>query len=94
MIELSPDDSADSHRFAMTALRQTGLAARVLEQFDKRGLATSLFRAAALGDRLAIEVACAGLDPATAEHIAETCRTFVGMETVELFSNFAAARAA
>ncbi|MCA3261992.1 MAG: hypothetical protein ING44_08625 [Telmatospirillum sp.] len=78
----------------MTATREIGMAARVLAQFDKRGLAASLFAARDHGDGIAIEVAAIGLDAATAEHIAWTCRGFVGMHHVELVVPQNAVRAA
>ncbi len=90
----APEDSLVSYRFAMTATREIGMAARVLAQFDKRGLAASLFTARESGDSLAIEVTCDGLDAATAEHIAWTCRGFVGIQHVELVFHQNAARAA
>ena len=90
----APEDRPVSYRFSMTATREIGMAARVLAQFDKRGLAASQFTARASGDALAIEVACTGLDAATAEHIAWTCRGFVGMQQVELAFHRNAARAA
>ena len=80
----APEDSVVSYRFAMTATREIGMAARVLAQFDKRGLAVSLFAARESGDGIAIEVVGTGLDAVTAEHIAWTCRAFVGMQHVEL----------
>lgn len=89
-----PEDRTVSYRFSMTATREIGMAARVLAQFDKRGLAASLFAARDCGDLLAIEVAGTGLDAATAEHIAWTCRGFVGMQTVELVLPQNAVRAA
>lgn len=90
----APENRPVSYRFSMTAIREIGMAARVLAQFDKRGLAASLFAASDCGDRLAIEVAATGLDAATAEHIAWTCRGFVGMHQVELVLHQNAARAA
>jgi hypothetical protein len=88
------EDSLVAYRFAMTATREIGMAARVLAQFDKRGLAASLFAARESGDSLAIEVVGTGLDAVTAEHIAWTCRGFVGMQHVELVLHQNAARAA
>ena len=90
----APENPLPAYRFSMTATREIGMAARVLAQFDKRGLAASLFAARANGHGLAIEVACDGLDAATAEHIAWTCRGFVGMQQVELVLPQNAARAA
>jgi len=90
----APENPPVLHRFSMTAARESGMAARVLAQFDRRGLATSLFAARECGDGLAIEIACEGLDAATAEHIAWTCRAFVGMRCVELVLSQNAARAA
>ena len=78
----------------MTANREIGMAARVLAQFDKRGLAASLFVARECDDGLAIEVVGTGLDAAMAEHIAWTCRSFVGMYQVELALHQNAVRAA
>ncbi len=80
----APEDSLPAYRFSMTATREIGMAARVLAQFDKRGLAARLFAARDDGDFLAIEIVGTGLDAATAEHIAWTCRAFVGMQHVEL----------
>jgi hypothetical protein len=90
----APDDSLLSYRFSMTATREIGMAARVLAQFDKRGLAASVFAARDCGAGTAIEVVCQGLDDAAAEHIAWTCRGFVGMHHVELVLPQNAARAA
>jgi hypothetical protein len=90
----APEISPVSYRFAMTATREIGIAARVLAQFDKRGLAARLFAAREFGDGIAIEIVGTGLDAATAEHIAWTCRSFVGMQQVELVLPQNAARAA
>lgn len=79
----SPDANPDSTAcFSVTGEASPGLLPRVLELFAKRGLVPDAFHARATGERLAVEIRCAGMDTALAAYVARCLRQIYLVERV------------
>lgn len=70
--------------YRLLALKGAGVAPRVMQAFAKRDLVPLRFDCRAGADTLAIEVEVAGLDAATAQHIARGLANIVEVERVAL----------
>jgi hypothetical protein len=71
--------------FAISALPEPNVMARVLEPFAKRGLMPSRWHAVCGGaglDELMIDIQIAGVEPALVELLAANLRQIVGVESV------------
>ena len=70
--------------YRLLALRGAGVGPRVMEYFAKRDLVPERFLLRAGAETLAIEVDVAGLDDATAGHIARCLANIAEVERVAL----------
>lgn len=90
----NPDAAHPPHFcYRLLALRGAGVGPRVMEYFAKRDLVPDRFLMRAAAETLAIEVDVAGLDEATAGHIARCLANIAEVERVALTAEAQALRA-
>jgi len=80
----SDADPTTTFCYRLLALKGAGVAPRVMEAFAKRDLVPERFDCRAGADTLAIDVEVAGLEPATAQHIARCLANITEVERVAL----------
>jgi len=83
---MSNSDAAHPPTFfyRLRALKGAGVGSRVMEYFAKRDLVPERFDLSAAADSIAIDIEVAGLDEASAAHVARCLANIVEVERVAL----------